>query len=121
MLVALAALVLVVEAVRHHDPAELLVMAGAGTIVALVAERMVPVFRQSPANFPGGASTTVAHPGEVRSHYRCTPRCRRDLRAHRLRPQASGVTQCQTQRMTRMSKRDASWRAGFLRLAPHLL
>ena len=52
VLVALAALVLVVEAVRHHDPGELLVMIGAGTIVVLVAERMVPVFRQSPANFP---------------------------------------------------------------------
>jgi hypothetical protein len=60
VLVALAALVLAVEAVRHHDPAELLVMAGAGMTVVLVAQRMVLVFRQSPANFPvdRGSSAT---------------------------------------------------------------
>ena len=65
VLVALAALVLVVEAVRHHDPGELLVIGAAGTVVALVAERMVPVFRQTPANFPmdSGATTTAGPSG----------------------------------------------------------
>jgi hypothetical protein len=54
VLLGVAALVLVVEAVRHHEPMELLLMAGAGTIVALVAQRMVPGFRQTQANFPLG-------------------------------------------------------------------
>lgn len=63
VLVALAALVLVVEAIRHHDPAELLVIAGVGTVVALAALRMVPVFRRSPANFPAADPTEALHRG----------------------------------------------------------
>ena len=55
--VAIAALILAVEAMRHHGPAELILVAAALTAVALTAGRLLPAFRSSPANFPGRSAT----------------------------------------------------------------
>ena len=52
VLVGLAGLILVVEAVRHHDPAELLALVGVLGLAAAAAGRLVRDFVAHPANFP---------------------------------------------------------------------
>jgi len=52
MLVGLAALVLVVEAARHHDGAELLLMFGLAMAVLPTARFLLRDFRRHPSGFP---------------------------------------------------------------------
>jgi hypothetical protein len=49
--VAIAALLTVVEGVRLHHAAELLLLAAVAAIVALTAVRLIPAFRATPASF----------------------------------------------------------------------
>lgn len=51
-LVLLAALVTVVEAIRHHQPLELAVMAPLVALIAIVGPRLVSAFRSNPSTFP---------------------------------------------------------------------
>lgn len=51
-LVLLAGLVLVVEALRHHQPAELIMLGALLFAVATMGRHMLSAFRASPANFP---------------------------------------------------------------------
>lgn len=70
-LVLLAGLVLVVEALRHHQPAELIVLGVLLVAVTTMGRHMLTAFRASPANFPvyQGSQTTI--PEEVlRDGYR---------------------------------------------------
>jgi hypothetical protein len=64
VLVALAALIVAIETIRHHEPGELVVLAGALAAVTVAAARLVPAFRASPVNFPGsqGAPTSASRP-----------------------------------------------------------
>jgi hypothetical protein len=52
VIMVIAALILVVEAVRNHDPLELVVLGAMFWMVALVAWHLHAAFRASPANFP---------------------------------------------------------------------
>lgn len=52
LLVALAALLLAVEAVRHHRPTELAVLAAVLALAVMVAYRLTDHLRRSPAGFP---------------------------------------------------------------------
>ena len=51
-LVLLAGLILVVEALRHHGPAELIVLGVLLAAVTAMGRHMIGAFRASPANFP---------------------------------------------------------------------
>jgi hypothetical protein len=52
LLVAVSALVLVVELVRHHDPFELAVLAGALAVVGLAGRWLLRDLRAHPVDFP---------------------------------------------------------------------
>ncbi len=56
LLVALAALILVVEVARHHTPAEAALLLGLLAAVALAARWLLRDLRAHPAAFPGGAA-----------------------------------------------------------------
>ena len=58
--VALAALVCVVSAIRHHGPAELLVAGCALALTGLEARYLLAAFRRSPAGFPVATSTPAS-------------------------------------------------------------
>jgi hypothetical protein len=64
VLVALAGLIVGVEAIRHHEPRELAVLVGVLIGIALTAGRLIPAFRSSPANFPS-SSPTLASPSRL--------------------------------------------------------
>ena len=51
-LVLLAGLIILVEAPRHHQPAELIVLGALLAAVTAVGRYMLAAFRASPANFP---------------------------------------------------------------------
>jgi hypothetical protein len=52
VLVALAGFVLAVEAFRHHQPAELVLLGMAAALTGTVGWRLAGHFRRTPANFP---------------------------------------------------------------------
>lgn len=52
LLVLLAGLILVVEALRHHQPAELVVLGALFFAVTAMGGHLLSAFRSSPANFP---------------------------------------------------------------------
>ena len=52
VMVALAALILVVEAIRHHEPSEAALLLGLGTLATLAARWLLRDLRSHPANFP---------------------------------------------------------------------
>lgn len=56
MLVALALLILVVESVRHHQPAEAAALGAAAIATALAGRLLLRDFRAHPANFPAPAA-----------------------------------------------------------------
>jgi hypothetical protein len=58
LMVALAALILVVEAVRHHEPPEFALLLGLSAAAALAARWLLRDLRSHPANFP---TPTAAH------------------------------------------------------------
>lgn len=58
--VALAALVCVVSAIRHHGPAELLVAGSALALTGLEARYLLAAFRRNPAGFPVATSTPAS-------------------------------------------------------------
>ena len=58
LLVALAILVVTVALVRHHEPAEALVLLGLLAVAAVVGRWLLGDFRAHPANFP---SPSAAH------------------------------------------------------------
>jgi hypothetical protein len=60
LLVVLGGLILLVELVRHHDPAGLALSAGALSIVALGGRRLVLDLHRHPANFPAPAGAPGA-------------------------------------------------------------
>jgi hypothetical protein len=51
-MVALALLIVVVEAARHHEPAELALLAGLLAITGFAAHWLLRDLRKHPANFP---------------------------------------------------------------------
>lgn len=51
-LILLAGLILTIEALRHHQPVELLVLGVLLVAVATMGRHMLAAFRASPANFP---------------------------------------------------------------------
>jgi hypothetical protein len=55
-MVALAALILVVEAARHHEPSEAALLLGLMTAAALAARWLQRDLRAHPANFPTPAA-----------------------------------------------------------------
>jgi len=63
VLIALAGLVLLVDAVRHHDPAEVAALAFVAAIVAAAAQHMLSAFRTTPANFPPSPAHPASAPG----------------------------------------------------------
>lgn len=67
LLVALSGLILLVELVRHHDAAGLVLLVAALGVVALAGRRLVRDLRRHPANFP-----TPAKAGEA-LNTRATP------------------------------------------------
>jgi hypothetical protein len=60
-LVLLAGLIIVVEALRHHGPAELIVLGVLFVAVMAMGQHMLSAFRARPANFPvyQGSQTTI--------------------------------------------------------------
>ena len=58
LMIALAALILVVEGARHHQPPEAALLLGVMTAAALAAQWLVRDLRTDPANFP---TPTAAH------------------------------------------------------------
>jgi len=69
VLVSLAALVLVVAAVRHREPDALAVLGAVLAIVLLVARWLVRDLRAHPANFPAGLPVTAADGVRPRSRW----------------------------------------------------
>jgi hypothetical protein len=55
-MVALAALILVVEVARHHEPSEAALLLGLMTAAALAARWLQRDLRAHPANFPAPAA-----------------------------------------------------------------
>jgi hypothetical protein len=58
LMIALAALILVVEAARHHDPREAALLIGLMIVTVFAARRLLRDLRNHPANFP---EPTPAH------------------------------------------------------------
>ncbi len=58
VLIALAALILVAEVVRHHDPSEAALIAGLLVVCAIAGRWLLRDLRAHPANFP---APTAAH------------------------------------------------------------
>lgn len=70
-LVLLAGLVLAVEALRHHQPAELILLGVLLFAVATMGRHLLSAFRASPANFPvSGPSQTTIPEEDLREGYR---------------------------------------------------
>jgi hypothetical protein len=53
VLVSLAGLIALMELIRHHESAELLVSTAVLSVVFAAGLRLVPAFLNSPARFPG--------------------------------------------------------------------
>jgi len=58
VLIALAALLLTVTALRHHHPGDLLVLAGPLVVCAILAQRFTEHFRRTPTGFPAATPAT---------------------------------------------------------------
>ena len=67
VLVALAALILCVEALRNHAPADLLALALPAAITAIAGPRLVADFIATPSRFPEPAHRCGAGHGRLRS------------------------------------------------------
>ena len=58
VLIGLAALVLMLMVVRHHQPADLAVVVGPLVATGLLAHRFTDHFRRTPSGFPAASSST---------------------------------------------------------------